>query len=247
MSERTAPWTPLGVALLDHLEGEPDAIAAVVHEDGDRESLAAGLFFRPPEGFSGPESAAVELCRGRVLDLGAGAGCHALALQERGLEVVAVDVGPLAVEVMRRRGVKDARVGDAFSPEVFQEDGGGPFDTLVLLMNGIGVAGDLEGLDRFLARAHLLLAEGGHLLCDSTDPRRADHPGERRRQEERIRRGRYRGESVQQLAYRGLHGAPFGWLYLDPPTLRRHAHRQGWRAQVVYEDEEGAYLARLTR
>jgi len=117
----------------------------------------------------------------------------------------------------------------------------------LLLMNGIGLVGDLAGLGRFFDRARALIAEGGQILFDSCDLREIGNPRELRRIEDRVRQGRYRGETFQQLLYRDLRGARLAWLYVDPETLGRHARWAGWQSQVVFEDGEGGYLARLVR
>ncbi len=174
------------------------------------------------------------------MDAGAGAGCHALALQERDLPVCAIDIAPEAVQVMRRRGVKDAHCADIFHFEA------GPFDTVLLMMNGIGVVGDLSGLDRFLAAAHRLLTPDGQILLDSYDPdwtEDADTPPSPRP----ARLGeRYIGEMRFRLEYRGKKGPPLAWLFLNSDLLAERAMKAGWSSEVVWHEEEGHYLARLT-
>src|SRR5574342_122674 len=112
-------WSAHGRALLDFFNGRTSAEVVVHEADGETEVVPARVFFREAEEFSALEEAALDLCRGRVLDVGAGAGCHSLVLQERGLHVCAIDVAPEAVEVMRKRGVADARCADVFE---FQAD-----------------------------------------------------------------------------------------------------------------------------
>lgn len=240
-SSEPSSWSLLGKLLRDHADGFPGAVATVIWEDGARQSLGGKYLFRSFERFTDAEAGAVALCQGRVLDVGAGAGSHALVLQEAGLEVVALDVSPDAAAVMRRRGVVDARSGDIFTFD------GESFDTLLLLMNGIGVVGDLAGLDRFLDHAHVLLGDGGQILLDSADIKTSDDPAEIARIVERVRAGKYRGETIQRIVYRGETGAPFPWLYIDAITLGSQAAARGWWTQVVFEGSEGDYLARLVR
>jgi SAM-dependent methyltransferase len=238
-----APWSPHGQALLDYFHGEHSAQVVVHEEGGESEVVPVRVFFRGPSEFSALEEAALDLCRGRVLDAGAGTGCHALVLQELGLSVCAVDIAPEAVEIMRCRGVRDARRADLFQ---FR---GGPFDTILMMMNGIGVVGTLAGLDRFLGEVPRLLAPGGRLLCDSYDPRPqveasagSGRPGTGQGPPRR-----YPGEMRFQLEYQGRRGPTLAWLFLDPETLSRHAEGAGWRCEVIWREEEGHYLARLTR
>ena len=224
-------WAPHGAALRDYLAGRLDAEVIVRDEDGEEERTPASVFFRGPEEFAVLDQVALDLCRGRVLDVGAGAGCHSLVLQDRGLQVTALDVAPEAVEVMWRRGVQDARVGDIFS------FGGERFDTLLILMNGIGLAGTLEDLGRFLEAAPGLLLPGGQILLDSFDPGVPDP----------ARPDAYVGEMRFQLEYDGVRGAFYEFLFLDFETLRAHAEPHGWRAESIWQEDEGHYLARLTR
>lgn len=244
-----APWSPHGQALLDYFRGDHSATVLVHEEGGETEVVPVSVFFRGPSEFSALEDAALDLCRGRVLDAGAGTGCHALVLQELGLSVCAIDVAPEAVEIMRRRGVRDARCADLFQ---FRE---GPFETILMMMNGIGVVGTLAGLDAFLRAVPRLLAPHGQLLCDSYDPRLdveegagdAGIPVGGQPLAGSQASGQYRGEMRFQLEYGGRRGPTLCWLFLDPETLADHATRGGWRCEVIWQEAEGHYLARLTR
>jgi SAM-dependent methyltransferase len=234
-----AAWAPMGAVLADYLDGDVDAALSVVLEDGCVELLPASALFRA-DGMPPAEETALELAHGRVLDAGAGAGAHALALQAAGLGVTGLDVCPQAVEVMRRRGLADARLGDVFSLARAER-----FDTILFLMNGLGLAGDLDGLRRLLASLHRHLHPSGALLADGGDLRRTDDEDELARLAARRRRGRYFGEATYRLEYKSLRGAPYGWLFIDAETLAELAEPLGWSCQVVFEDLDSSYLARL--
>ena len=234
------PWSPHGLALLDFLQGKRSAEVLVHDEGGEMEVVPARVFFRGPEEFSALEEAALELCLGRVLDVGAGAGCHSVILQDRHIPVCAIDVAPEAVEVMRRRGVRDVRCADVFSLRA------GPFDTLLMLMNGIGVVGNLAGLRRFLRETGRLVAPGGQILLDSYDPGPGDVEGAAERRGS-LGAGRYPGEMRFQLEYAGKRGPTLEWLFVDFETLADRAAHEGWSAERIWQEEEGHYLARLRR
>ena len=234
-----APMEPYGQALLDFFYGDPTATIVVHRDDGHADNLPAGVFFREPAAFSPIEQAALDLCRGHVLDVGAGTGCHSLALQERGTRVLAIDVSPQALEILAQRGVEECRQADIFQFH------GGPFDTLLLMMHGIGMVGDLAGLDRFLGHAHTLLKPGGQLLFDSLDVRRTDEPAHLAYQEANRQAGRYFGEIRMRFEYQGHMGPLFGWLHVDPGTLAGRAEELGWSCRVVRQEENGDYLAQL--
>ncbi|MFL5493321.1 MAG: class I SAM-dependent methyltransferase [Gemmatimonadales bacterium] len=234
-------WAPHGAAMLAFHRGDRDA-AIVVYDDYERDEVPIAYFFREPEEFPPAERLALDLCRGRVLDVGAGSGCHSLALQARGLQVTAVEALPELVEILRDRGVRDARL-TTWADLVAR-----PYDTVLVLMNGLGLAETLPGLPRFLRKMRRLVRPDGQLIVDSTDVRVRMDP-EAGRSGALVRAdGRYIGELHFQLEFRGRKGPPFAQLYVDPETLRRHADETGWTAEIVSApDEHGHYLARLTR
>ncbi|HXI21765.1 MAG TPA: methyltransferase domain-containing protein [Gemmatimonadales bacterium] len=227
-----AAWAPHGAALRAYMEGDQEA-CLVVEDDFQRELLPVSVFFRTPEAFFPYEVRALELCRGRVLDAGAGTGCISLVLQERGHQVVAIDVVPEAVEIMRARGVHDARQADLFALRDEQ------FDTVLLLMNGLGLAGTVAGLPLLLQHLHRLVAPGGQVLVDSTDVATAPPPA--------VPPGRYPGELQFRLEFAERRGVSFPQLYADPALMERHARDTGWRSDVVFRGEHGSWLARLER
>ena len=237
---KTDHYNPHGVSLLDYLNGDASTTIAVYGELVPRREVPVGLFFREPADFPDIEKKAIELCRGRVLDIGAGAGCHSLALQERGLTVRAIDFLPECVEVMKRRGVREAHCADIHT---FEAD---PFDTLLCLMNGTAMVKRLAGLQPFLRNIRRLLKPDGQFLVDSTDMRQVAVPEIQAYLEEKRGKGEYFGEMNLQLEYKGRRGAPFTQLYVDPETLSEHAAQSGWACEVVERDESGRYLARLT-
>ncbi|MBT8479844.1 MAG: methyltransferase domain-containing protein [Gemmatimonadetes bacterium] len=238
-----ACWEPHARALLAFAAGQADAQLLVVDDLGDSDVLPAQWFFRGVEAFPALERLALDLCEGRVLDLGAGAGCHSLVLQERGHPVCAVEILPELVDLLRRRGIRDARGGSVFQPPA------GRWDTLLMLMNGWGLPETLAGLERFLGEADRLVTPGGRIIADSTDMRRfaagwRSEAGTRLALRED---GRYVGEIQFQLEFAGGRGAPFSQLYVDPDTLSAVAERAGWNVEIAARGENGAFLSVLHR
>lgn len=244
-----------GRALLDYFEGDLEATLVLHSSLGEHDEIPLGLFFREPADFFPFEAAALPLARGRILDAGAGTGVHALPLQRAGFDVTAIEIVPEAVRIMRARGVRRAVEGDMLEADL------GPFDTVLMLMNGVGPVGTLDGLDRFLGRADRLLAAGGQILVDSGEPLLPESPGGGApdaagdtapgavaRPEWPSGGGTgYPGEAWIRLEYGGLVGAPFRELYVDADTFARRAGAAGWRFDLAYQDGTGGYLARLTR
>ncbi len=232
---------PFGRALLTYLEGDASAELVLRRDDGLESVIPVSLFFRDEPGFNDLENKAIELCAGRVLDIGAGAGSLSIALQRRGLAVTAMDISQEAVVVARRRGVTDALCADIVAFE------GGPFDTLLMMGHGVGMVETIEGLDRFLTRAHLLLGPNGRLLLDSLDVRVTDDARHLAYHEANRKAGRYIGEIRMRIEFGGMPGPSYSWLQVDAETLRAHAEPVGWRCEIVHRAESGDYLAKLLR
>lgn len=235
------PRGPHGRALRDFFAGDRNASIVVHSSLGEHEELPVAVFFRAPEDFFPFERAALPLCRGRVLDIGAGTGVHTLYLQEQGFEVCAIDVIPEAVEIMRAAGVRDARLADVWA---FEDE---PFDTILMMMNGIGILGTLEGLDRFLRQVGRLLKPDGQIVLDSGPAHVVGEPDDAAVEVGISGDAAYHGEAWITLEYRGQRGPPFRELYADSETLIRHAAAAGFQCDLVFRDELGGYVARLWR
>jgi len=233
-------WKPHAAAMEAYHRGKHDAIL-VVYDDFERDEVPISYFFRGPEQFPPLEQLALELCRGRVLDVGAGSGCHSLALQSRGFEVTAIEILPPLVRILQERGVRDVRAATWMDVEA------GRFDTVFMMMNGLGLTETLPGLRRFFSEARRLIAPGGQVLADSTDVRARLDPDAGRTGALERPDGRYVGELHFQVEYEGRKGEPFPQLYVDANTLIRFARDEEWDCEIVSEpDEYGHYLARLT-
>lgn len=224
-----------GQALTDYHRGKTDASLLLHNSYGEAEDMPVDVFFRSPEEFTELEHIALALCDGRTLDLGAGVGSHALHLQAQGIDVTALEISPLACGIMRQRGVARVVQADAFTYA------GERFDTILMLMNGIGLAGTLSGVETLLSQCAKLLNEGGQLLFDSSDISYLYQDGDMPEPQT------YRGEIQFQYEYGREVGDPFSWVYVDQNTLIEIAQRLGWVVQILHEDEYDQYLARMER
>jgi cyclopropane fatty-acyl-phospholipid synthase-like methyltransferase len=173
-----------------------------------------------------------------VLDVGAGSGCHSVILKEQGLDVVAIDISELSIEVMKERGI-DARNINYFD-ETFNEK----FDTILFAMNGIGIVGKVDNLGDFFRSAKRLLAPGGQLLLDSSDIRYVfmDEDGA---MDIDLAAGYY-GEIDYKMRYKNITGEPFDWLYIDFDTLSMYAEEHGFCCEKCIDGEHYDYLACIT-
>lgn len=222
----------LGQAIYDHWKKQPASKLWINNQYGPREEMPIQTYFREEDDMPDLEWMALEQCRGKVLDIGAGAGSHALFLQEQGIDVIAMDISPLCVKTMQERGVKMAFEGDIFNYNQ------GKFDTLLLLMNGIGLAGTIGGLKKLLTHLKTLMTPDGQLLFDSSDVAylyEGNLPAEG-----------YYGEIEYQYSYKQVSTEWFKWLYVDEHKLQEIAAECGYQMEVLIDDEYGQYLTRLT-
>ena len=204
----------------------------------EEDEIPLTTLFRSYEDMPEIERKAIDMAKGRILDVGAGAGCHSLVLQERGMDVTAIDISPLSVETMKEREVKKVIEQDFFTLE-------GQYDTILMLMNGIGIVGTLERMPEFFRQLDKILAPEGQLLCDSSDISYVfedeegliDIPNEMD----------YYGEHSFRMQYKDTIGEPFDWLYIDEDTLKEKARRYGYTAEVMAEGEHYDYLARIKK
>lgn len=229
---------PYGLSLLDYHEGNQSAAVEIVRDDGLVTLLPASTFFRPAQEYE-IERTALELARGRVLDVGAGTGLHSMFLQEKGLKVCAIDMSPEAIQVMQDRGVIDVRRADVMS------FAGGKFETILMMGHGIGMVENLSGLDHFLDYARALLGPGGQILLTSLDVRVTSETINLSYQKRNAESGHYIGEIRMRFKFRDVAGPFFTWLHVDPETLTEHAQKFGWRCEVIGMQKDGNYLARL--
>lgn len=200
---------------------------------GDIDEMPIEVFFRDEDDFPELEHVALALCDGHVLDVGAGVGSHALYLQGKGFLVDAIEQSEAAASIMQKRGVQNIIVGDFFKLK------DKTYDTLLFLMNGIGLAGTVDGFRALLQHAKTLLSAKGQLIFDSSDISYLY-------EEYNIERpAHYQGEIKFQYEYKGVMGKAFDWLYMDQQELIKTAREENWVVQILFEDDNDQYLVRM--
>ena len=229
---------PMGHAIHDFYHTGKAAKLRVFSSMFYEDEIPVKTLFRSFDEMPPLEQMAIELSRGKVLDVGAGSGCHSVILKERGFDVVAIDISQLSVDVMKERGLNAMNVN--FFDETFVEK----FDTLLFAMNGIGIVGKVERLELFFRSARRLLAPSGQLLLDSSDISYVfmDDDGS---MDIDLAAGYY-GEIDYKMRYKNISGEPFDWLYIDFDTLSMYAEEHGFKCEMCVEGEHYDYLARLT-
>ena len=225
---------PLGVMLLDYYTGQREVGIEVESTTLEMACMTGEVMFRRYDQMDALEKRALECCEGTVLDVGGGSGCHSLWLQEHDMAVDTLDVSPGCIEVMRRRGVHNPLHRNFFSYD------GRQYDTILMLMNGLGICGTLERLGALLRQAKKLLTSGGSLIADSTDLT----PLLKGKRLSR-RDGHYLGETMFVMKYASIVSEPFPWLYADFEMVRAIAGFNGMQCEQLMAFPDGRYLMRI--
>jgi len=206
----------------------------------EEDEMSVDYLFRSYNEMPKLEQKALQLATGKILDVGCGAGSHSLSLQnDRNLDVTSIDISEKAIETCKLRGVKNAKVQNIL------DFAGEKFDTIILLMNGVGIFGKLENCNTFLSKLRSLLNPGGQILLDSSDiiyMFDEDEDGGKWIPSNND----YYGELVFNISYKGEKEEPFDWLYLDYNTLQNAAVANGLKCELILEGEHYDYLAKLS-
>jgi SAM-dependent methyltransferase len=229
---------PIGQAVWDFQNGIEIESIVVKTDIAEDELLSPSYFFRTYDQMPHQEREALKRCKGKILDIGAGAGAHSLWLQNQGFDVDSIDISPLSCETMRKRGIKNVLLKDVYALKNQK------YDTILLLMNGAGVAQTLPGLEKLLLHLKTLLNPGGKILADSSDLLYlfTDENGEMWVD---IASDAYYGEMEYQLSYKTIHGKPFPWLFVDPDTLSDFAKLYGFKVKDKIEGAHFDYMIEL--
>lgn len=232
-------FDPIGHAItnfLHHQDNSPITVSSVVVED---EQLPPDYFFRKHNEMPLLERIALKHVKGNILDVGAGAGCHAMYLQEKHHHVTAIEVSKMCCNILRERGIQRVENTDILSYSKNQ------FDTILLLMNGIGISGTIDGLGKLLLHLKTLLKHDGKILLDSSDLMYLFE------QEDGsilfdINASSYYGEIEYLLTYKKIIGQPFSWLFADHVILSEIAEQCGFKTKILEYGPHYDYLAELT-
>ena len=229
-----------GKAILDYQTNNApeDLITETTISEEDEMSVA--YLFRSYDEMPQMEKKALQLAKGKILDVGCGAGSHSLSLQnERNLAVTSIDISANAIQACTLRGLKNAKIQDVMTLENEK------YDTILLLMNGAGMCGKLKNIPNFLLKLKSLLNPGGQILLDSSDIIYMfddDEDGGKWIPS----KNEYYGEIVFNISYKGEKEKPFDWMFIDYNTLQNAALDNGFQCELILEGEHYDYLARLS-
>jgi len=229
-----------GKAILDYQTNNQPEDLITETSISEEDEMSVAYLFRNYDEMPRIEQKALQLAKGKTLDVGCGAGSHSLTLQnDRNLDVTSIDVSENAIQACKLRGLKNARVQDIMTLE------NETFDTILLLMNGTGIFGTLKETPNFLKKLKSLLNPGGQILIDSSDiiyMFDEDEDGGKWIPSDND----YYGETIFNITYKGEKEIPFDWLFLDYNTLQNAAFANGLQCELILEGEHYDYLAKLS-
>ena len=232
-----------GRLLLDYFAGEADQLILELDDGRAGPALPADVFFAEHREWPVQEQQVFEFVHGRVLDVGCGAGRHSLELQRRGLGVVAIDISPGAVEVCRRRGVRDVRLLSLAAVDASL----GTFDSVLMMCGNFGLVGTAADAVLVLRRLHGMTTPSARIVLDSIDPREDNNPADLAYQQRNLARGRLPGQVTIRLRYRDSATPWFELLNLSPRELEHLVGQAGWRLGRLVEAEPPEYYAVLEK
>ena len=230
---------PIGRAVYDfHFKTINEPI--IVHSDDfDDDSIETSYLFRTYQQMPVLEKKAMSLCSGSILDVGACAGAHSVYLQERGFEVTSLETSELCCEVMKGRNLQNVVCQDIFRFK------GQKFDTIILLMNGTGIAGSISGIEVLLHHLKTLLKPDGQILIDSSDLIYLFEQEDGSALID-ISADKYYGELTFQTEYKNWISQPFPWLYLDLNNMENTIEKNKLKLNKVFKGQHYDYLAQIT-
>ncbi len=231
---------PIGHAVAAYYSANDLTSIHVISSSFDGDEMEPAYFFRSYSEMPQLEQVALKKVKGKVLDIGAGAGAHALFLQDKGFDVTALEMSELCCSVMQKRGLKKVIAEDVFSYENENQ-----FDTILLLMNGIGIAGSPEGLKTLFQKLKTFLKPTGQIILDSSDLIYL-YEQENGSFLLDINATTYYGQIDFLLKYKSIEGEQFEWLYADQVLLSDTASELGFNTEIIEYGDHYNYLAKLT-
>lgn len=226
---------PIGQAILDFSKTKKSKDIIVSSDLCDDDVIPSAYLFRSHEEMPELEKIALNHCHGKVLDVGAGAGCHSKILKEKGIDVIALEPSIGAVSYLNTIGIPVIN-------ETIQEHKGATYDTLLVLMNGVGLAGNLNNLESFLIHLKSLLNPTGSIICDSTDIQYLYQEDDGSMWMDLT--AEYYGDFKFQMKYGDQQTEWFEWLYVDFERLRDVASKVGLMTELLF-GEDNHYLVKL--
>lgn len=228
-----------GKALHAYWDGDHKTPHFIRRDDGFLDETPTSDYFRTQ--LSPGEKSMLKYVRGKILDVGCGAGRALHYFQNKNFDIYGIDFSPLAIEVCKARGF------NADVKDVFTIKRPATFDTVILFGNNIGIGGDLAGVEKLLRRLLAMTKKGGHLLLTSLDVSKTENPQHLAYHQKNLKKGRYIGEVKIRVEYKNLISPYFKWIHADPETVKELAKKTHWKVVQLKAGRDGQYSAVLEK
>jgi SAM-dependent methyltransferase len=216
-----------------------DVSEIIERDDGYIDSMGGHYLLAPFSKWDRSERAAIKLARGRVLDVGAGGGRVSLYLQDQGLDVLAIDISPLAIEVCKRRGIRNVRVLDFAKID----ERLGTFDTVVMYGNNFGLFGSPARAKRLLRRLHTMTSSDARIIAETLDPYATKVPEHLAYHRRNRKRGRSGGQVRIRARSKLLKTPWFDYLFVSRKEMRDIVRDTGWHVVRTIPERGEQYVA----
>jgi SAM-dependent methyltransferase len=185
------------------------------------------------------EKKALRYVQGRVLDIGCGAGRHALYLQEKGMDVLGIDNSPLAIKVCKERGLRNAEV-----LSINQINRGlGVFDTILMLGNNFGLFGSFESAKRLLTKLSRITTDNSRIIAASNDIYKTKNPEHLNYHKYNRKRGRMAGQIRLRVRYQKYTTPYFDYLMVSKSEMENILDGTDWQANKFIDSQGPVYVA----
>ncbi len=229
-----------GKALYNYWKGDRKTPYKIRRDDDYTDESSLKDYFNRE--FYPTEKTVAHHVKGKILDVGCGAGRHILHYQKRGYDITGIDNSPFAIKTCKERGSKKAKIMDIFHPKFSTNS----FDTILLFGHNIGIGGTLAGAKRLLSSLRKLVKEDGVLLLTTIDVTKTKEKVHQKYQQNNRTANRYVGEIKIRIEYKDQIGNWFQWLHVDPKTLKKLAKETGWEVSNLNETSSGECSAVLS-
>ena len=218
-----------------------ESFEIVERDDGYFSTTHAGseLYFSEYEDWSLHEKRAMEFVKGRVLDIGCGAGRHSLYLQKKGFSVFGIDNSPLAIKVCKLRGMKKSRVMSIDDVNFKARS----FDTIIMMGNNYGLFGSFKKARRLFKRFHKVTSENALIIAETRDPYKTDNPAHLEYQEFNRKRGRMSGQLRLRVRFGKYATKWFDYLIVSREEMKDILVGTGWKVKEFIDSEDSSYIA----
>lgn len=233
-----------GRILYDYLNGEQN-VEIVEREDGyiDTSRMGPLTYFAEYHVWNNHQQLAIEYVTGRVLDIGCGAGRHALYLQEKGHEVLATDNSPLAIQVCKQRGIKNVKV----VPITQLNTKLGTFNTIIMLGHNFGLFANYKRAKWLLKRFAGMTTEDAKIIAETMDPYRTENPTHLAYHQYNRERGRMSGQLRIRIRYKRYATPWFDYLFVSKSELEDILAGTGWTVERYIDSDKPTYVAILKK